>query len=30
MLLETDQAFSSSKRRDMYVIETDHLVLHGR
>ena len=30
MLLETDQAFSSGKRRDMDVIETDHLVLHGR
>ena len=27
MLLETDQAFSSGKRRDMYVSETDHLVL---
>ena len=30
MLLETDQAFSSGKRRDMHVSETDHLVLRER
>ena len=30
MLLETDQPFSSNKRRDMYVSETDHLVLRER
>ena len=30
MLLETDQAFSSGKRRDLYVRETDHLVLRER
>lgn len=30
MLLETDQAFSSGKRRDMYVSETDHSVLRER
>ena len=30
MLLETDQAFSSGKRRDMYVSETEHLVLRER
>ena len=30
MLLETDQAFSSGKRRDMFVSETDHLVLRER
>ena len=30
MLFEPDQAFSSGKRRDMYVRETDHLVLRER